>query len=129
MRCLILLLISVAVPAFGAERTLTVTDVDGVRVEGPFVVSVMAGRGTSGRLSGDARALDHVRVDVEGGTAVIRATDDASDDTTPVKVMLVTRALARASLAGSGALKIDRLAGPETHVTLDGSGTLSVAAV
>jgi hypothetical protein len=123
-----LALLAFAAPAMASERTLTITDFDGVRVEGPFVVTVTTGRGTSGRLSGDTRALDHVRVDVEGGTAVIRATDDAND-AKPAQVRLVTRALTRASLAGSGTLTIDRISGNDARVTLDGSGEVSVAAV
>ncbi len=125
MRCLILFLLALAVPVSAAERTLTVTDFDGVRVEGPFVVTVTTGRGTSGRLIGETRALDHVRVDVEGATAVIRATEDGNE-ARPARVLLVTRTLSRASLAGSGTLTIDRMSGTETRVTLDGSGSISV---
>ncbi|CAM3125767.1 hypothetical protein SPAN111604_05055 [Sphingomonas antarctica] len=124
--CLVLLML--AAPVAAAERTLTITDFDGVRVEGPFIVAVTTARGTSGRITGDTRALDHVRVDVEGGTAVIRATEDAND-ARPARVTLVTRTLARAALAGPGTLTIDRMTGPETRVTLDGSGRISVGAV
>lgn len=127
MRRLILVLFACAAPAFGTERTLTMTDFDSVRVEGPFIVTVTTGRGTAGRVSGDARALDHVRVDVEDGTAVIRATEDAND-ARPARVMLVTRTMTRASLAGSGTLTIDRMTGNDARVTLDGSGRLSVNA-
>jgi hypothetical protein len=126
MRRLILALLAVAAPAGAAERSLTITDFDGVRVEGPFIVSVTTGRGTSGKISGDVRALDHVRVDVEGGTAVIRATDDAND-AQPAKVTLVTRTLARASLAGSGALTIDHLASPDATIILEGSGVITAS--
>jgi hypothetical protein len=117
-----------AAPAAAAERTLTITDFDGVRVEGPFIVSVTTGRGTSGRLSGDTRALDHVRVDVEGGTAVIRATDDAND-AKPARVMLVTRTLTRASLAGPGTLTVDHISGNDARVALEGSGGISIMGV
>ena len=123
-----LALLAFAAPAAATERTLTITDFDGVRVEGPFIVSVTTGRSTSGRLTGDTRALDHVRVDIEGGTAVIRATEDAND-AKPARVMLVTRTLTRASLAGSGVLTVDHISGNDARVALEGSGNISITAV
>lgn len=123
-----LVLLALAAPAAAAERTLTITDFDGVRVEGPFVVSVTTGRGTSGRVSGDGRALDHVRVDVEGGTAIIRATEDAND-ARPARVILITRTLSRAAIAGPGSLTIDRMTGNDARIILDGSGSISVGAI
>jgi hypothetical protein len=129
MRCLLLIaLLACTAPTTAAERTLTVTDFDGVRVEGPFVVTVTTGRGTAGKLIGDLRALDHVRVDIESGTAVIRATEDAND-ARPAKVALITRTLARASVAGSGTLTIDKMAGLDVRISLDGSGLVTVGAM
>lgn len=124
----LLVLLAVATPAAAAERTLTIADFDGVRVEGPFTVVVTTGHITTARVSGDTRALDHVRVDVEGGTAVIRATEDANDSR-PARVILVTRTLSRASTAGPGNLTIDKISGNDARIIVDGSGSIAVAGV
>ena len=125
---MLLILFAIAAPTAGAERTLTIADFDGVRVEGPFTVAVTTGHSTTARVSGDIRALDRVRVDVESGTAVIRAIEDGND-AKPARIILATRILSRASTAGPGNLTIDKISGNDARIIVDGSGSITVAGV
>ena len=58
--------------ATAAERTLSVTSFDRVRVEGPFKVTVTTGVSPFAKVIGSASAFDSVAVDQQGRTLIVR---------------------------------------------------------
>jgi hypothetical protein len=128
------LLALAAVPASAAERNYSITDFDRVQVDGPYRVTLTAGRSSSARAEGSTEALDHVAIDVQGGTLRIRRNRSAwggypAEGVGPVTVALTTRDLRNAAVVGSGSLDIDRAKGVRVDLTVSGSGRLTVADV
>lgn len=131
---LALLAFAAAVPAEAAERTYSVTDFDRVQVDGPYRVILTSGRSSAARAEGSTEALDHVSIDVQGGTLRVRRNRSAwgappSGGTGPVTVTLATRDIRNAQVAGSGSLDVDRAKGLRVDLSVSGSGRLSVASV
>jgi len=122
-----------AAPLAAAERVESVTSFDRLRIEGPYQVDVITGRGPSAKLSGTREALDRVTVSLQGRTLTIRANRTGwtggwpgEDKAGPVVVRLTATELRAVSLSGSGSIKIDRLRGPLAQLIVEGSGRLSV---
>jgi hypothetical protein len=131
---LALLAFAAAVPAGAAERNYSITDFDRVQVDGPYRVTLTSGRSSSARAEGSAEALDHVSIDVQGGTLRVRRNRSAwggypGSDAGPVTVTLTTRDLRSAAVVGSGSLDIDRAKGLRVDLSMSGSGRLNVSAV
>lgn len=129
-----LLALAAAVPAAAAERTYSITDFDRVQVDGPYRVTLATGRSSGARAEGSAEALDHVSVDVQGGTLRIRRNRSAwgshpGAGSGPVAVTVTTRDLRNAAVVGSGSLDIDRVRGLRVDLSVSGSGRLNVSAV
>jgi len=123
-----------AAPAAAAERRYTLTSFDRVVVEGPFQVTVETGRSTSGRASGDPRAIDAVAVEVQGGTLRIRPNRSAwggypGTGAGPVRIAITTPALRAVAVNGSGALTIDRAKAMRFEAALSGNGRIAIGAV
>ena len=130
----LLALAALAAPAHAIDRRLSVTDFDRVIVEGPYRVSLVTGRPSSATISGSADALDRVTVDVQGQTLRIRRNRSAwggapGADAGPVTVTLATRRLRSARLIGPAQLDVRGVAGLNVEFVVEGSGTLSAAAV
>lgn len=128
------LALAAAVPAGAAERTYSITDFDKVQVDGPYRVVLTTGRSSSARAEGSTEALDHISVDVQGGTLRVRRNRSAwgappGGGTGPVTVTLTTRDLRNAAVVGSGSLDIDRARGLRVDFSLSGSGRLNVGSV
>jgi len=117
-------------PAAAAERGFTITSFDRIRVEGPFVVTVATGRPVSARASGDAPALDRIRLRVEGRTLLVRGDESwggfPDGRRGPVTLTLSTPALDTAILLGSGSLAVDRMKAPRVILTVEGAGRVAV---
>ncbi|HYW14600.1 MAG TPA: head GIN domain-containing protein [Allosphingosinicella sp.] len=142
---LALLALSAAVPAAAAaaERTYSITDFDKVQVDGPYRVTLTTGRSSSARAEGSREALDHVSIDVQGGTLRVRRNRSAwgsppgggsgggggGGGAGPVAVTLTTRDLRNASVVGSGSLDIDGAKGLRVDLSVSGSGRLNVGSV
>lgn len=129
-----LLALAAAIPAGAAERTYSITDFDRVQVDGPYRVTLTTGRSASARAEGSTEALDHVSVDVQGGTLRVRRNRSAwggnpGAGAGPVTVTLTTRDLRNAAVVGSGSLDIDRAKGLRVDLSVSGSGRLNVGAV
>lgn len=123
---------ALAVPAGAAERGFTITSFDRIRVEGPFMVTLTTGRPVSARATGDAAALDRLRLRVEGRTLLVRAERSASGFAGrqgPLAIALSTPDLSTAVVLGSGSLAIDRVKGPRVILTVEGSGRLAVDSI
>ncbi|HEX9965793.1 MAG TPA: head GIN domain-containing protein [Allosphingosinicella sp.] len=131
---LALLALAAAAPAAAAERTYSVTDFDRVQVDGPYRVTLTTGRSSSARAEGSAEALEHIAVDVQGGTLRVRRNRSAwgaypSAGLGPVTIILTSRDLRNASVVGSGSLEIDRARGLRVDLSVSGSGRLTVGSI
>ncbi|HEX8513793.1 MAG TPA: head GIN domain-containing protein [Allosphingosinicella sp.] len=131
---LALLAFAAAVPVAAAERNYSITDFDKVQVDGPYRVTLTMGRSSGARAEGSAEALDHVSIDVQGGTLRVRRNRSAwgthpGAGAGPVAVTLTARDLRSAAVVGSGSLDIDRARGLRIDLSVSGSGRLNVAAV
>ena len=136
MRQLIAAALIAAFPASAgaADRALSITSFERVRVEGPYDVRVTIGRPPAARANGDARALDALDLRVEGTTLIVRgrATSDAprSAPGRPVVVTVATPRLTAANLNGGGALAIaGPLTGQRVDLSVNGAGTLTATGV
>ncbi len=130
---LLLSLLALGAPAIAQARDKMVmlTGFDRVRVEGPFDVTLSTGKGSSGVVSGDTRAIDAVNVRVEGRTLIVSAGANGwggypGDAKGQVRVRVTTPMLRAASVAGGGQLRIDRIRAQTVDLSVAGAGALSV---
>ena len=127
-------LLAAIAPAAAAERSYSVVDFDRIQVEGPYQVTVVTGGSSQAQAVGDQAAIDRLTVDVQGRTLRIRANRSAwggspGGGSGSLRVVLRTRAIAAASVIGSGSLALDRARGLRVDLAVSGSGRLAVAAV
>ena len=129
---LLLLVALLPAAAAAAERPVFVGSFDRLRVEGPFRVTVTAGRSPSARIGGDPRLLDHVEVRVDGTTLVVRPTIERWQEqpetrgTTPVTVTLATPVLSSASVVGGGEVTIANGRAARLDLTVAGAGSIAL---
>lgn len=128
------LLIAVPTVASAAERRFTLTDFDRVVVEGPFLVSVTTGRGSSGIATGDPRALDTVSLDVQGRTLRVRPNRSnwggyPGEAAGAPRIAVTTPALRGALVNGSGGLQIDKVKTMRFDAALTGNGRIGIGAI
>lgn len=128
------LALTLCVPAHAAERRYTVTDFDRIRVEGPFIVTMVTGKPPSAVASGSSQALDRVSIDVEGRTLRISPNRSAwggypGESPGPTDIAISGHELRAATVNGSGRLVIDKVKAMRFDVAVTGSGALSVAGV
>ena len=124
-------LASLATPAIAAERTLSVTTFDKVRVDGPYKVRVSTGVSPFATVSGSSAAIDGVSVDQQGSTLIIRRNpnswgNSSNDARGPVEISVGTGSLSNAFVNGSGSLAIDRIKGLSFGLSVQGSGAAAV---
>ena len=134
IRTLPIALLALAAAAPAAERTYSITDFDRVQVDGPYRVTLTTGRSSSARAEGSPEALEHIAVDVQGGTLRVRRNRSAwgappAGGIGPVLITLTSRDLRNAAVVGSGSLEIDRARGLRVDLSVSGSGRLTVGAV
>ena len=128
-----------AAPALAAERIVTVTNYDRIRMDGPYRVEIVTGRGASARVSGDRAAIDRIEIAVQGSTLFIHANrtawqggwpgGDKDRSVGPVLIRLTAEELRAIAIVGSGSMAIDALRGPRMTLTIEGSGRMTVGAV
>ena len=119
------------------DRAFTVADFTGIEVAGPYDVSVHTGSVASVHATGSEKALDALRVDVDGGTLHIGTAKHgfnwnwgwSSHKAGHVALVVTVPALDHAAIAGSGEVSIDKLSGPRFKGEVAGSGELKLAAV
>lgn len=125
-------LVSLAAPAVAAERTLSVTTFDRVRVDGPYKVKVSTGVSPSAKVSGAVAAIDSVSVDQQGRTLIVRSNPSSWGGTYPgkgrgpVEISVGTPDLSAAWVNGSGSLSIDRIKGLSFDLAVQGSGSAAI---
>lgn len=127
----ILVALFAATPALSAERSLSVTDFDKLRVDGSFVVDVVRGRPTSVVVTGTPAAIDAVLASVQGTTLAIRRVRTASGSAAtrppePARLRVTTPALLNVWISGPAKVSIDRMQGLRLGASLEGAGSLSI---
>lgn len=125
---------ALCVPAHAAERRYTVTDFDRIRVEGPFIVTVVTGKPPSAVASGSNQALDRVSIDVQGRTLRVSPNRSAwggypGESPGRTEIAISGHELRAAAVNGSGRLDINAVEAMRFDVAVAGSGTLSVGRV
>lgn len=118
-------------PLFAAERTLSVTDFDKLRIDGGFTVEVTTGRGTSARISGSQAAIEATSVSVQGRQMVIRKNVSAwggYPGQTPgmATIRITVPALTNVWVNGPAKVSVDRLKGARIAAAVEGTGELTV---
>ena len=134
MNKFIVLSLALAAPAAAAERGLSITDFDRLRVDGSFTVIVTTGRGTSARILGTPAAIDASSVEVQGRTLTIRrnrnawGTSSGQESTAPT-VRVTAPLLTNVWVSGPAKVSVDRMKGLRIAASLEGAGELAIAAV
>ncbi len=128
---LTLTLLTIASPAFGAERGYSVSNFDRVDVSGPYIVIVEADKSPSARASGSAEAIDRLTVETQGKTLRIRPSASSwggwpGERLAAPTVRITVPYVREAYLKGSGVLSITRLRAQTARIGLSGSGRIKV---
>lgn len=123
--------LALAAPLAAAERPFAVGAFEAIRAAGPHRVEVVTGRAPSVVASGDQATLDRLEVRVERGQLIIgeRRGLPRFGRLQPATIRVTTQRLSDVSLAGSGDMRIDRVAGPSFTANLAGSGDLDLGGV
>ena len=117
--------------ATAAERTLSVTSFDRVRVEGPFKVTVTTGVSPFAKVIGAASAFDSVAVDQQGRTLIVRPNSSnwggyPGQSRGSVEVSVGTGDLSAAWVNGAGSLGINKIKGLSFNLAVQGSGSVTI---
>ena len=129
---LAIFLATVPTAAAAADRTLSVTSFDRVRVEGPYKVSVATGVSPFAKVSGSTAAIDGVTVDQQGRTLIVRPNSSAwggsypGQSRGPVEISVGTGDLSAAYVNGTGSLAINRIKGLSFTLSVQGTGSAAV---
>lgn len=127
----LLLTLPAAVPA--AERKLFISSFERVRVEGPYQVTVAAGRSPGGTISGEAAQLDGVEVRQDGMTLVVRPSIARWEEqphtlaTKPVAIGLATPSLSGVSVIGASKVSATGMKGKRIDLSVAGTGAIDAA--
>lgn len=126
-----LLFSAIPASALAAEQPYSVTDFDTVRMQAPFRVTIVTGKGNSARGVGERNALDRVSLNVSGGVLTIRAAAPRGGgaDRNPgrVELFITTGTVRRVMMGGNGALTIQGMKGVRGDVNLAGNGDLEIS--
>jgi hypothetical protein len=130
----VLVLTASAAPALAESRGYTITSFDKIRVAGPFTVNLRTGASPSARAEGSPRALDQVRVEVQGRTLVVSADRNGwggmpGENGGPVVLNVSTPDVQAAMLTGSGKLNVDRAKSARFDLWLTGTGEIAIGSL
>jgi len=125
---------TLSAPVAAATRTYSVTGFEKIRVEGPYAVTLKVGTGGSAVATGDQRAIDRLRVEVQNRTLIVRTDRQAwggwdKDNAGKVALSVTTPTLTAAVLAGSGSIAINRAKAQRFDLAVSGSGSASIDAL
>ena len=113
-----------------AERSYEVADFQSIKLSGRHDVVVTTGANESVRADGDEQSLEELDVSTSGGTLIIRnrrrGLFGARRQDRPVTVHVAMQELRRASIAGSGDIRVNRVSGPSFEGAIAGSGDISI---
>ncbi len=123
-----------ASPSLAAERTVSVSDFDRVRVEGSFTVEVRRGPATTARIVGTQAAIEGASVTVTGRQLIVRRNRQTwggypGQTAQAATVRLTVPRLQNVWVVGPAKVSVDRLQGLRAGASLEGAGTLEIATV
>lgn len=124
-----------AAPASGSgtQRTYQVGAFDSISLAGHHNVVVTVGGAPSVRAEGDERELEHLEIRTEGNRLRIGQRHKSGwsfgHDRSPVTVYVTLPALAKASIGGSGDMRIDTVEGRSFEADIGGSGNIDIASL
>ncbi|MEO6581283.1 MAG: head GIN domain-containing protein [Sphingomicrobium sp.] len=115
-------------------RNYQVGAFDRLEVAGPYAVTVITGSAPSVRASGSEKAIGRMVVVVEGGKLKIHTRKRSGmqfgwSRDRPVKLTVTVPALSAAEIAGSGTIRVDKVAGDTFEAGVAGSGDLRLGQV
>ena len=112
------------------QRTFQLGAFENVSVAGPHDVIVTVGGAPSVRADGNREVLDRLDIRVENGTLLIGNRQSNGSifrrERGSATVHVSIAALAAASVAGSGDLRIDRVQGARFNASIGGSGDINI---
>ena len=134
MKPVLLCLALLGSPLLAAERTLSVTDFDKLRVDGGFIVEVTTGRGTSAKIYGSQAAIEATNVVVQGRQIVVRKNSSAwggypGHVPAMATVRITAPALTNVWVNGPAKVSVDRLKGARVAAAVEGAGELTIGGV
>jgi len=115
----------------GTTRSYDVTGFTGVKLAGVDDVDVRVGPAFTVRAEGPTDVLDRLRIEREGDTLSVgrKRGVTMSRTTGSAKIFVTMPRITQASLAGTGDLSVDRVAGETFGGALAGTGSLSLGAL
>jgi len=124
-------------PGPRVDRSFPVSGFTGIDVAGHYDVTVRTGAVPSVRANGSEKALGDLRVEVKNGTLEIGTARHGMFNwgwgswrhRGPVSLVVTVPALDHAGIAGSGAIKIDKVSGARFKGEIAGSGDLMLPAI
>ena len=117
-----------------ADRTYQVGNFDRIELAGAYDVVIQTGGAPGVRASGNQEAIDRLVVEVRDGVLSIHPRKRGGfqfgwSNKGKVKLTVTAPAIRGAELAGSGDIKIDRVAGDRFDGSIAGSGDLKVGQI
>lgn len=128
-------LAAAASPASAATRNFGVSSFDKIRVEGPYRIKLTVGVPVSAKATGSSTAaLDRVSIETQGSTLIVHPNRSTwggypGGDPGPIAIEIGTHDLVSAWLNGSGALDINKVKGLTFDLSVQGSGSTTIAQV
>lgn len=116
----------------GTTRSFAATDFTGVSLRGSDDVEVTTGGAFAVRAEGPAEVLDRLKIERDGDTLKIGRKRDANFNWGSYKgarIFVTMPSIAKASIAGSGDLSVNRVASGDFEGSTAGSGSLSIGAM
>jgi hypothetical protein len=124
-------LLTAAAPAFADERDFPVGGFDRLAAGGSANITVTTGARASVRATGEAAALDHLDIRVEGDTLKVGTKRDSLwsgwRNHGRVQIAVTVPMIRAVDLAGSGTVTVDRIKVRDFDASIGGSGRLNVA--
>jgi hypothetical protein len=112
------------------SRNFTVGAFDTIEVSGPYDVAVRTGSGPSVTANGSEKMIERMVVEVQDGRLSIHPRKDEGSFNWGrgghVELQVTVPSLRGAEIAGSGGIRIDRVAGDSFEAAIRGSGDLSI---
>lgn len=116
----------------GAERSFQVGAFDSVSLGGHHNVIIAVGGAPSVRAEGDERELERLEITTRGGELHIGSKNRSGfsfRNHPAVTVYVTLPALAKASIGGSGDMRIDNVQGRSFEGAIGGSGNMQIASL
>lgn len=115
----------------GTERSFQVGAFESISLGGHHNVVVTVGGAPSVRAQGDERELADLEIITRGNELHIGTRDRTgwSGRRRPVTVYVTVPALAKASIGGSGDIRIDNIQGSRFEASIGGSGNIEIASL